>query len=122
MNLNNSPTDSPSEGYILPTGEERQRSLAMCQEVLAMTGNIIKEPALTDQQKDMRRMVLANRAAVLAIQDYYVKHPLHVNLVELRKTVLSCYMQEFSQWSKEDCIQMLSMQQALGCLKRFGYE
>ena len=119
--MNTSPILPLSSGYIIPSGEERRQSNALVTEVLERTGNALKVPAQTDREQSERRMLLANRAAALVIQSYYDSHPIATNLPELRKCVMSSYLSEFSQWSKEDCIELLTMQQTAMCLKHFGY-
>lgn len=103
--------------------EDINKNRRIVADVLAQTGhNLDKAPAaITDEDKAIRRLELANKEVSLAVAKYYEDHPIATDVQELRKKIMQIYMFEFSRWNKEDCIFMLTIMQAANAMKRFGY-
>lgn len=100
--------------------EDIQRNKRIVDEILAETGNKLatKSPASTPEQEAEHRLFLAKQAVLLAVKKYNDDHPLATVPEDLRKIIMNIYLEEFSKWSKDDCIYILCLMQTMHAMKK----
>lgn len=106
-----------------PTGEDIRRNRAIVQEILDLTGNVIKQQGdpKDENTKALRALTVANQTVCKVVLAYYDAHPFTTNLGELRKLVMETYLAELRLWSKDDLLFMLCLQQTKLAMEHFGY-
>ena len=113
-----------TDGYINLSGEDIRRNKAIVQEVLELTGHVLKqtEHPKSEIEKAFRRLAQANISVAQVIGKYYEDHPLMTNVPELTKIVQDTLVSEFLSLSKDDLFYLFVLQQTKLVLKKFGYE
>lgn len=106
-----------------PSQEDINKNRRIVDEILDITNNKLTNNGIanTPEAEAERRLLLANQEVMLVVKKYNEDHPIASIPEDLRKLVMNVYLFEFSKWSKDDCIYMLTLMQTMNAMKRFGY-
>lgn len=103
------------------SGEERRRQMQIVDETLANLGIALSKPSNTKDDESLRRMLLANQEVMRVVKQHYDSHIISTNLPELKQEISRVYLEEFSRWTKDELLLMLTMNQTTLALQKLGY-